>query len=66
VFPHEIIPPIRYWASFFYVDIVQWNLLPRGGHFAALEEPELLVHELWSFKEVVELKRRKDQTTGDL
>lgn len=28
--------------------------MPSGGHFAALEEPVLLVNEIWKFKEVVE------------
>lgn len=37
--------------------------MPSGGHFAALEEPELLVNDLWKFKETVE---RKYQKKGDL
>jgi pimeloyl-ACP methyl ester carboxylesterase len=27
---------------------VHWNELPRGGHFAAFEQPELFVNELRS------------------
>ena len=29
-----------------YRNIVHWNELPRGGHFAALEQPELFVAEV--------------------
>jgi pimeloyl-ACP methyl ester carboxylesterase len=27
----------------------RWSALPRGGHFAALEEPELLAREIRAF-----------------
>ncbi|HEY3376239.1 MAG TPA: epoxide hydrolase, partial [Armatimonadota bacterium] len=27
----------------------RWTEMPRGGHFAALEEPELLVEDLRAF-----------------
>jgi hypothetical protein len=27
----------------------RWTEMPRGGHFAALEEPELLVHDIRRF-----------------
>ncbi len=29
--------------------IKHWTQMPRGGHFAALEEPELLVEDLRVF-----------------
>lgn len=32
-----------------YLNIVHWSELPRGGHFAALEVPELLAADLCSF-----------------
>jgi epoxide hydrolase len=28
---------------------VQYTVMPRGGHFAALEEPELLVQDMRKF-----------------
>lgn len=31
------------------VDVQRFTLMPRGGHFAALEEPELFVQELRAF-----------------
>lgn len=39
----------RRFAERAYSDLRQWSDMPRGGHFPALEEPELLVGELRSF-----------------
>ena len=30
-------------------NLVHWNDLPRGGHFAAMEEPDLFVEDVRSF-----------------
>lgn len=38
-------PPPRHWAERGY-DIVRWTEQPRGGHFAAMEEPGLFVDDL--------------------
>ncbi len=48
IFPKEIIRPPRRWAEAHF-DVRQWNEMPRGGHFAALEEPGLLVEDVRSF-----------------
>lgn len=48
VFPKEIYFVPRRWAESRY-NIVRWTMMPRGGHFAALEEPELLVDDVRSF-----------------
>jgi pimeloyl-ACP methyl ester carboxylesterase len=29
--------------------LVRWTEMPRGGHFAAMEEPELLADDVRSF-----------------
>jgi pimeloyl-ACP methyl ester carboxylesterase len=47
-FPHEIIRPPRAWAERVY-DIRRWTVMPAGGHFAALEEPEALAADLRAF-----------------
>jgi microsomal epoxide hydrolase len=48
VFPREIAPPIRRLAE--QIDnIVHWSEFDRGGHFAALEEPDLLTDDVRSF-----------------
>ena len=45
VFPHDL-PPARSWASQVYPKLFYWNELDRGGHFAALEVPQLFTDEL--------------------
>lgn len=47
-FPRDLRPPPREWAERFF-NIQRWTEMPRGGHFAAMEEPELLVEDLRSF-----------------
>ena len=48
IFPKEISFAPRRWAEARY-NIVRWTLMPRGGHFAALEEPELLLDDIRAF-----------------
>ena len=48
LFPKEISLPPREWAERT-LRIERWTQMPRGGHFAALEEPELLVEDLRAF-----------------
>src|SRR5262245_7452784 len=45
VFPHDIVLPIRVLADRDLPNIVHWTEFDRGGHFAALEQPDLLVHD---------------------
>ena len=53
VFPAEMSewPPRSYVDRMF--NITQWTEMPSGGHFAALEEPELLVNDLVKFSRTV-------------
>jgi pimeloyl-ACP methyl ester carboxylesterase len=48
IFPKDLISPPRAWAERFF-NVTHWTEMPRGGHFAALEEPELLVRDLRAF-----------------
>jgi pimeloyl-ACP methyl ester carboxylesterase len=48
-FPREIIRPPRSLAARTYSDIQRWSVMPRGGHFAALEQPEALANEVREF-----------------
>lgn len=48
VFPAEIYITPRIWAETQY-NIVRWTLMPRGGHFAAMEEPTLLLEDVRAF-----------------
>ena len=48
-FPKEIRKPPRSLAEKMYTDIRRWTKMPKGGHFAALEQPELLAREVREF-----------------
>ena len=48
LFPKEINVPPRKWAEAQY-QLVHWTEMPRGGHFAALEEPTLLAEDVRTF-----------------
>lgn len=48
-FPKEIISPPRSVADLFYSNIQSWTECDVGGHFAALEQPELLVKDMRQF-----------------
>ncbi|MDP3175757.1 MAG: epoxide hydrolase [Phenylobacterium sp.] len=46
IYPKEIFRPSRRWAERRMTNIIHWNELQQGGHFAAWEQPELFVREL--------------------
>jgi pimeloyl-ACP methyl ester carboxylesterase len=46
IFPKEIFRSSRRWAEKRFSNIIHWNELDRGGHFAAFEQPELFIKEL--------------------
>jgi len=46
VFPREIYRAPRSWAEKDYSKLIYWNELPKGGHFAAFEQPAAFVREL--------------------
>ena len=45
-FPHDINPVPERWIAAQEPDLVYYNLLGGGGHFAAMEVPELFVDEV--------------------
>ena len=45
-FPSELYPVPQSWAERTYSKLIHYNRLPRGGHFAAFEQPKFLVEEL--------------------
>lgn len=47
-FPRELSRPPRSWCEAHY-NITHWTTMPRGGHFAAFEQPELFVEDVRSF-----------------
>ena len=46
IFPKEIFRASRRWAERRYKNLVYWNELDKGGHFAAFEQPEVFVDEV--------------------
>jgi pimeloyl-ACP methyl ester carboxylesterase len=48
-FPREILRPPRSLAARTYSDIRRWTVMPRGGHFAAMEQPQALAEEVRAF-----------------
>lgn len=51
VYPADLIKPVRRLADRGFSAILQWNEHDRGGHFAALEQPELFVTDLRAFRQ---------------
>jgi epoxide hydrolase len=47
VFPKDLTPPIRRFVEG--LNVARWTEMPRGGHFAAMEEPGLLVDDVRAF-----------------
>ena len=48
-FPKEVLSPPRSLAEKTYSNIRRWTRMPKGGHFAALEQPEALAREVIAF-----------------
>ena len=47
-FPMEILRPPKEWTARMF-NLRRWTSMPQAGHFAALEEPELLVEDIRTF-----------------
>ncbi len=48
-FPREILSPPRSVAERMYTNIQRWSVMPKGGHFAAMEQPQALAREITEF-----------------
>jgi pimeloyl-ACP methyl ester carboxylesterase len=46
VFPDELYPAPRSWTERAYPKLIHYNKLPKGGHFAAWEQPKLFSEEV--------------------
>jgi len=46
IFKGDIFAPPKVWGEETYSKLFYWNEVPKGGHFAALEQPDLFVTEL--------------------
>jgi len=45
-FPDELYQAPRTWAAKAYPQLIHYSRLPKGGHFAAWEQPQVLANEL--------------------
>ncbi len=46
VFPDELYPAPKSWAERAYPKLIHYNKLPKGGHYAAWEQPKLFSEEV--------------------
>ena len=55
-FPHDVLPAPREWIEQNY-PVIQYTQMPRGGHFTALEQPELFAEDISRFMNTVFRRR---------
>lgn len=57
LFPKELLawPPRSYVERLY--NVKHWTEMPRGGHFGAMEEPELLIDDLHAFVKTIDARR---------
>ncbi|XP_063775057.1 epoxide hydrolase 1-like [Pseudophryne corroboree] len=55
-FPNDLLHCPLLWAKQKFINIVSFSYMPRGGHFAAFEEPEILAKDIQQFVRKVEQK----------
>jgi pimeloyl-ACP methyl ester carboxylesterase len=48
VFPGEQYRAPRSWTEEAYPNLIYFNEVDKGGHFAAWEQPELFASEMWA------------------
>ncbi|XP_065730341.1 epoxide hydrolase 1 isoform X3 [Phocoena phocoena] len=53
-FPCELIHVPEKWVKSKYPKLISYSYMPRGGHFAAFEEPELLAQDIHKFMGLLE------------
>jgi pimeloyl-ACP methyl ester carboxylesterase len=51
-YPKEILKFPRSWVERHY-NVTRWEVMPRGGHFAAMEQPDLFADDVRSFFQTV-------------
>lgn len=56
LFPADILLPPKEWAER-NLNITRWTLMPRGGHFTAMEEPEPLADDIRAFYRAFRTKK---------
>ena len=65
-FPNEIIFQSEIFLRDRFANLVRVTKMPMGGHFAAMEEPQLLADDVWAAIEMmldIEKSAKKEKTT---
>jgi microsomal epoxide hydrolase len=57
IFPKDILTAPRQWAER-WLNVMRWTEMPRGGHFAAMEEPKLLAKDIITFFSLLRSQKR--------
>lgn len=58
-FPNEVLHTPKLWVTKKYPNLKTYTPMVRGGHFGAMEEPQLLAEDIQSFVKIVEKQTRK-------
>lgn len=56
LFPADILLPPKEWAVH-NLNVTRWTPMPRGGHFTAMEEPDLLAQDIREFYRPFRVKK---------
>lgn len=57
-FPSELLHVPEMWVRQKYSKLLSYSLMARGGHFAAMEEPQLMADDIQNFAKKVEKNRK--------
>lgn len=57
-FPNELMHTPKLWVKQKYHKLLSFTYMARGGHFAAMEEPQLMAEDIQSFIKTVEKKKK--------
>ncbi|XP_068198461.1 epoxide hydrolase 1 [Antennarius striatus] len=58
-FPNELMHTPKLWVKQKYRKLLTFSAMARGGHFAAMEEPQLMAEDIQNFTKIVEKKKKK-------
>ncbi len=58
-FPNEVMHSPKLWVTQKYHKLKTYTPMARGGHFAAMEEPQLLAEDVQNFVKIVEKRKKK-------
>uniref|UniRef100_A0A8C1I5R3 Epoxide hydrolase n=1 Tax=Cyprinus carpio TaxID=7962 RepID=A0A8C1I5R3_CYPCA len=58
-FPNELTHSPKSWVTPKYYKLKTYTPMARGGHFAAMEEPQLLAEDVQNFVKIVEKREKK-------